>query len=166
MITEVRGVLLRDLKALRRALEVYDNEQDIWKTPPGIANSGGNIALHVVGNIRAFVGAQLGGIAYDRDRDAEFSRHDVPRAELLKLVDEAIKAVADGLPKVKEDDLAQPYATPAGVTVDKSDWLLHLVSHLAYHLGQLDYHRRLVTGSNKTIGAVSSAELATARKAG
>jgi hypothetical protein len=165
MITEVRGVLLRDLKALRRALEVYENEGDIWKTPPGIANSGGNIALHVVGNIRAFVGAQLGGIAYTRDRDAEFSKHNVPRADLLKLVDEAITAVKDGLPKVRESDLSQPYATPAGVTVDKSDWLLHLVSHLAYHLGQLDYHRRLVTGNGATIGAVSSAELSTARQA-
>ena len=164
MINELAGVMVRDLKALRRALEVYEDEADIWKTPPGISNSGGNITLHLVGNIRTFVGAQMGGIAYERDRDAEFGRHDVPRAELLKLVDEAIKAVKDGLAKVREADLTRPYATPAGVTVDTADWLLHLVSHLAYHLGQLDYHRRLVTGNGKTIGAVSSAELSSARK--
>jgi len=156
--------MLRDLKALRRALEVYEHERDIWKTPPGISNSGGNIALHLVGNVRTFVGAQLGGIAYQRDRDAEFNKRDVPRAELLALVDEAIAAVDQGLPRVSEGDLARPYATPAGVTVNTGDWLLHLVSHLAYHLGQIDYHRRLVTGNGATIGAVSSAELSSAHQ--
>lgn len=163
----LRGILVRDLGGLRRALEVYPAEGDIWKTVPGITNSGGTLALHLVGNIRAFIGAQLGHSGFVRDRDAEFGRRGVPRAELLALVDEAIAAVKKTLPKVTEADLEQPYPMAiGGYTITTGDFLLHLVSHLGYHLGQIDYHRRIVTGDGTTIGAVPPAELSTAHKAG
>lgn len=162
----LRGILVRDLRGLRRALEVYDDERDIWKTPQGVANSGGNLALHLVGNIRTFIGAQLGGTGYVRDRDAEFARRDVARSELLALVDEAIAAVERSMPKISEADLEKPFPTAiGGFTITTGDFLLHLVSHLGYHLGQIDYHRRIVTGSTATIGAVMPTELSSAHKA-
>ena len=162
----LRGVFVRDLRGLRRALEVYPDEADIWRTPPGISNAGGTLALHLVGNIRTFIGAVLGHSGYVRDREAEFARRNVPRAELLALVDEAIEAVKTYMPKVTEADLEKPYPVAvAGYTITTGDFLLHLVSHLGYHLGQVDYHRRIVTGSTTTIGALPTAELSTARKA-
>jgi uncharacterized damage-inducible protein DinB len=163
----IGGILTRDLKTLRRELEAYPDERDLWKAPPGISNSAGNLALHLVGNLRTFVGATLGGTGYVRDRDAEFSSRDVARSELLRLVDEAMTAVTQTMPKLTDADLAKPFPMPiAGHTIDTGDFLLHLSAHLAYHLGQLDYHRRTVTGVAGAIGAVLPTELRTARKAG
>src|SRR5438067_3683862 len=75
----IGGILARDLRALRREIEAYPNERDLWQVQPGITNSAGNLALHLAGNLQYFVGAVLGGTGYVRDRDAEFKRRDVPR---------------------------------------------------------------------------------------
>jgi len=162
----IAGVLARDLRTLRREVEAYPTERDLWKPVPGVSNTAGTLVLHLAGNLQHFVGAVLCGSGYVRDRDAEFSRRDVARAELLQLVDRALGVVEGTLPSVPDARLAQPYPQPiAGATVLTGDFLLHLATHLAYHLGQLDYHRRVVTGETGKIGAVSPVELATARKA-
>jgi len=167
IVSMLQGVFVRDLRGVRRALEVYPEEADIWKTPHGVSNSGGTLALHLVGNIRSFIGAQLGGDGYVRDRDAEFKRRNVPRAELLAMIDEAIAAVKKTMPRLTDADLEKRYPMAlGGVTLQTGDFMLHLVSHLGYHLGQLDYHRRLVTGNTATIGAVAIPELSTAQKTG
>src|SRR5262245_5840208 len=166
----ISGILTRDLRALRRELEAYPSAEALWRLEPGITNPGGNLALHLTGNLRHFIGAVLGGSGYVRNRDAEFNRRDPSRGELLAEVDAAIVDVERGLAKVSDADLAKPFPQPvAGVTVSTGDFLIHLAGHLTYHLGQLDYHRRLLTarapGSAATIGAVSPAELKTAKPA-
>jgi uncharacterized damage-inducible protein DinB len=168
MIAEMIGtILVRDLKALRRELEAFKDERHIWRTAPGITNSSGTLTLHLAGNLRHFIGGQLGGSGYVRDRDAEFGRRDVPRAELLKEVDEAIAAVERTTKQLSDKDLAKPYPLPiGGVTVATGDFLTHLAAHLTYHLGQLDYLRRFSTGEAGKIGALSPTELSTAKKAG
>jgi uncharacterized damage-inducible protein DinB len=159
----IGGLLKRDLRALRREIEAYAKEPDLWRLPPGIANSAGNLALHLAGNLQYFVGAVLGGTAYVRDRDAEFSRRDVPRAELLREIDAALDAVARGMDKVADHDLAQPFPQAVGgVRVTTEAFLLHLATHLTYHLGQVDYHRRLITGQPAQIRAVAVTELPSA----
>jgi uncharacterized damage-inducible protein DinB len=160
----IAATLARDLRALRREVAAYADERDLWKVPAGIANSAGNLTLHLTGNLRQFVGAVLGGDGYVRNRDAEFGSRDVPRAQLLAGIDAAITAVDRGLAKVSDADLAQPFAMPVGGnTVVTGDLLLHLMAHFGYHLGQIDYHRRIVTGAAAPIGAMAVPELATAR---
>lgn len=167
IVTWLRGTLVRDLRALRREIEAYPEERDIWRVQPGISNSGGTLALHLAGNLRYFVGAVLGGTGYARDRDAEFNRRDAPRAELLAEIDAALAAVDAGLTRATEPDLARPYPHPiAGHTVTTGDFLVHLVAHFTYHLGQVDYHRRLLTGQAGQIRAVAVPELASATPAG
>ena len=159
------GVLVRDLKGVRRELDAYPSESDIWKVAPGIANSAGTLALHLAGNVQHFFGAVMGGTGYKRDRDAEFSRRDVPRAELVAQIEAAIVAVGKGLAQVSEAALAAEFPERiAGHTVTAGEWLVHLAAHLSYHLGQIDYHRRLVTGRGETVGTMGIAELRTARK--
>src|SRR4029077_19219374 len=85
--TWISAIMARDLRALRRELEAYADERDIWRIQPGISNSAGNLALHLTGNLQYFIGTVLGGTGYVRDRDAEFNRRDVSRAELLRQVD-------------------------------------------------------------------------------
>jgi uncharacterized damage-inducible protein DinB len=162
----VAGALLRELRALRRELEAYPDERDLWRPVPGASNTAGTLALHLAGGLRHFIGATLGGDGYVRDRAAEFVARDVPRRELIERIEAAAAAVERTLAALPEGRLDEPYPERvAGVTLTTGDFLVHLVAHLAYHLGQVDYHRRVVTGQPGTIGVVSVGELATARKA-
>ncbi len=161
--TDILTILLRELAAVRRSIEAYPDDASLWQTPPGPPNAGGTLVLHIAGNLRYYVGAVLGGSGYVRDRDAEFARHDVSREDLLAEVDATHDAIAATIEALADDALAQPYPERVGGrTVSTGDWLVHLAAHLAYHLGQLDYHRRLVTGDRRSIGALPIAELPTA----
>ena len=156
----LRTVMLRELRALRREVEAYPSDADLWRVVPGIANSGGNLVLHLAGNLQYFVGAALGGTGYVRNREAEFGTRDVPRRELLEQVDRAMTAVETGLGKLRDDDLDQPYPEPVGGgSYTTGAFLTHLAVHLAYHLGQVDYHRRIVTGDGTTAKTVAIGEL-------
>ena len=156
----VIAVLRRELGAVRRTIEVYPDDASVWAERPGLPNVGGTLVLHIAGNLQHFVGAVLGGSGYVRDRDAEFARRGVPRAELLAEVDAAIRAVERGVAAVSDGALAAPYPEKiAGRSVTTGDFLVHLATHLAYHLGQLDYHRRVVTGDRQGIGAIAPVEL-------
>ena len=162
----IAAAFARDLKSLKREIAAYPDERDLWKTPPGISNSGGNLALHLAGNVRYFIGAVLGANGYVRDRNAEFNRKDVPRAEVLTEIEAAFAAMRKGLSLVTEADLARPYGQPiGGQQLTIGDALLHLLAHLTYHLGQIDYHRRIVTGQNTAVGTVAVGEMATAKPA-
>lgn len=161
------GVIVRDLRALGREVEAYPDDASLWRTPPGIANSGGTLALHLCGNVQHFFGTVLGGTGYVRDRAAEFSRRDVPRAEILAQIDAAVAAAERGLSKVSDASLAADFPEPVGgCVVANGELLIHLAVHLGYHLGQVDYHRRLVTGRGETTRMMAIPELRTARKQG
>jgi hypothetical protein len=161
----VARVLARDVKAVRRELEAYPDEASVWALPPGVANSGGTLALHLAGNLQHFFGAVLGGSGYKRDRAAEFAKRDVPRSALIVELEAAIVAIGLGMSQVSEARLAEEFPEAiAGHRIVMGEWLIHLVSHTGYHLGQIDYHRRLVTKSGATVGAMAVPELGTARK--
>jgi uncharacterized damage-inducible protein DinB len=159
----VRTILVRDLRALRREVEAYPDDASVWAVPEGIANSCGTLVLHLVGNLRTYVGQQIGGDHYERDRPREFSARNLPRAELLRDIDATIVAVDAAMPRLLADALTARYPLAIGpVTLVTQDFLLHLAAHLGYHLGQVDYHRRLVTRSPVTVSTMAPAELASA----
>lgn len=153
-------LLRRELAALRRSVEAYPDDASMWAEPPGLPNSAGTLVLHCAGNLRHYLGAVLGGDGYRRDRDAEFARRGVPRAELLAELDAAAAAVGRGLAGRADAELAAEFPEAVGGRrLVARDFVLHLASHLAYHLGQVDYHRRVVTGDARSAGAVALAEL-------
>jgi uncharacterized damage-inducible protein DinB len=161
MISEtIRTLFLRELRALRREIEAYSDEPLLWETRGGITNSAGNLALHLCGNLQHFVGARLGDTGYVRDRDAEFARRNVSRSEILAEIDAAIAAVHRGFERINDNDLSKQFPESiAKMTVTTGEWLTHLVAHLGYHVGQIDYHRRMVTGDTTTLDVVSVREL-------
>ena len=135
----------RDLNKLRTEIESYSNEADIWKTVDGISNSGGNLCLHITGNLQHFVGAVIGDSGYVRDRPAEFENKNVARAEMLATIDSTKAVVADTLNKLTDEDFAKTYPIEVfGEPITTGYFLTHLTSHLNYHLGQINYHRRLL----------------------
>ena len=153
-------VMTRELKALRREVESYPSDAELWESAPGITNPGGNLVLHLAGNIQYFVGAVLGGTGYKRYRDAEFGSRDIPRADLLREIDGAIAAVQAGLARVTDADLTKPFPEAVGGTTPTTGaFLAHLAVHLGYHLGQVDYHRRIISGEGKTVNALPVGEL-------
>lgn len=157
MVTDwLARVLVRDIDSVRDQINAYTDEADIWRLVPGVANSAGTLALHIAGNIQHYIGAQLGATGYVRDRDAEFGARDVPRSEILAQIEAARMALARALPNVKADALASAYALEVGgVRPSTGQFLIHLAAHLAYHLGQIDYHRRAVT-AQPSIGGMQS----------
>jgi uncharacterized damage-inducible protein DinB len=158
---DCRILLLRDLDGLKRQLRAYPDEASIWATPPGISNSAGNIALHVAGNLQSFIGAELGGTEYERDRDSEFTRTAVPLVELELELDGAYEAVDQTLRTLPEGTLAEPFPVAFGkVQPSTQRFLAHLCGHLSYHLGQIDYHRRLTTDTGAAKGIQSISALA------
>jgi uncharacterized damage-inducible protein DinB len=159
----VASVLDRDLAALRREVEAYPDEADLWRLLPGIANSAGTLALHLAGNLQHFIGRHLGETSYVRDRPAEFARRNVPRAELLREIEAARTAVRMGMSRLTAEQLTGEYPEMIGkVRVTTGEYLVHLTTHFTFHLGQLDYHRRVVTGNPAGVGAVRPAELSSA----
>ena len=160
----IGAMLVRELNSLRLEIEAYPTDADLWAIVPGIVNPGGTLALHLSGNLQHFVGAVLGGSTYVRNRDAEFSTRGLSRAEVVQRVDDAISAVQTTFKSLEPSDLAAEYPEPvAKMRLNTGDFLTHLASHLAYHLGQVDYHRRIVTGSPATVGTVAPGRLASAR---
>ena len=156
----IAAVICRELRTLERELNAYPTEAQIWEVPAGLPNSAGTLTLHLAGNLRHFVGAVMGGTGYVRDRDAEFSRRNVPRGELIEDLRNAERAVNDTLPSMDAGRFAETYPLPvANRRVNTGEFMTHLVAHLAYHAGQLNFHRRIVTGDVTGVNAVSPTEL-------
>jgi hypothetical protein len=162
--TEIATVICRELRAVERELNAYQSDEQVWLVPDALPNSGGTLALHIAGNLRHFIGAVLGGDTYVRDRDAEFAKRGVSRAELIAEVRAADKVVRETLARLDPSKFNEPYPQPLlNRRLNTGDFMLHLATHLAYHTGQLDFHRRVVTGDRAGVGAVSPAELASAQ---
>jgi hypothetical protein len=164
MTHPVKALLLRELATLRRELEAYPDERQIWALPPGIPNSAGTLTLHLAGNIQHFVGNRLGKTGYVRDRAAEFARRDVPRRELIAEIDATERAVSRGMAALTPEILKADYPDVlVGHRYQTEDFLIHLATHCAFHLGQVDYHRRTVTGDATSAKPMDMTQLLTAR---
>lgn len=145
IINTLEVIFLRDLKRLRFEIESYQNEATIWHFEKNITNSAGNLCLHLIGNLNSYIGATLGQTGYVRDREGEFSLRNFTKAELLQQIDDTSAVVRRSLGQLTEAELEQEY--PFLVFAEKTSvgfFLIHLSTHLSYHLGQINYHRRLL----------------------
>ncbi|MDA6069636.1 DinB family protein [Flavobacterium sp. AC] len=145
LIETLKSLFNRDLHQLKVEIELYHDESKLWAIDKGISNSGGNLCLHLIGNINTYIGAEIGKTGYVRDRPLEFSLKDIPKTELITKIDDTILVVNNTLDSLTEDDLENIYPQ---IVFEKEMttgfFLVHLSTHLAYHLGQINYHRRLL----------------------
>jgi hypothetical protein len=135
----------RDLNKLKLEIESYQNEANIWRIEDAILNSSGNLCLHLIGNLNAFIGAELGNTGYVRDREFEFSGKQIPKRDLLEKIDHTLSMINSTLDSLNKEQLKQEY--PKIIFKEKMSveyFLIHLTTHLTYHLGQINYHRRLL----------------------
>ncbi len=146
MLTETLQLLFkRDLNKLKVEIELYKDEKKIWIIEKQIANSAGNLCLHLVGNLNTYIGATLGNTNYVRNRELEFSLKGIPATELINKIEAAIVVVTSVLKNLTEKEMENEY--PLLVfdnTTSTGYFLIHLTTHLTYHFGQINYHRRLL----------------------
>ena len=145
LIQTLKILFRRDLEKLKQEINLYEEESKLWIIEKDIANSAGNLCLHLTGNLNFYIGAQIGNTGYIRDRDLEFSQKNIPKQALIRKIEDTMIAVENSLDKLKDEQLEQEY--PLLVFSEKTStgfFLVHLTVHLGYHLGQINYHRRLL----------------------
>jgi uncharacterized damage-inducible protein DinB len=144
-IETLKTLFNRDLNKLKTEIGSYQNENKIWCIDKNISNSAGNLCLHLIGNLNTYIGAQIGKTNYIRNRELEFSQKDIAQAELIAKIETTIVVVNDALDQLTDDALRKEHPLLVFETKTSTEFLLiHLTTHLAYHLGQINYHRRLL----------------------
>jgi hypothetical protein len=146
MVTDTLTELFeRDLRRLKNEIELYKDEDNLWVVKEGISNTAGNLCLHIIGNLNHFIGAILGHTGYVRYRDDEFNLKNILRQDIITNLDNCILIVNETLKKLTTDDLEKDFPLEKhGTIVSTEHMLIHLYGHLSYHLGQINYHRRLL----------------------
>lgn len=145
VIDTLQQLYKRDLLRLKTEITSYTKEENLWIVDRAISNSGGNLCLHLLGNLNTFIGTHIGNTGYVRDREFEFSGKDVPVNTLARQIEDTMIVVENALASLDEKQLAAEY--PVKVFKESMTYeffLIHLSSHLTYHLGQINYHRRLL----------------------
>jgi hypothetical protein len=153
---ELAALFRRDLTRLAQELRAIPHDGALWTKPPGISNSIGNLVLHLNGNLREYIGRQLGGVPYSRQREREFSQTGLTLADLRARVEPLATLIPEIVAGLSDTDLNRLYPEePFNSPISTAQYLVSLNSHLNYHLGQIDYLRRILTGS----GAVDFVQL-------
>jgi uncharacterized damage-inducible protein DinB len=143
---ELAELFRRDLTRLTQELEAFPGDAYLWKTVPGITNAAGNLALHVEGNLRDYIGRHLGGVAFTRDRHFEFNTQGLPASGLIARIGALQPLIPDIIQKLSDAQLNAPFPEPMwGAPRITRQLLLHVYGHLNYHLGQIGYLRRMLT---------------------
>jgi uncharacterized damage-inducible protein DinB len=135
----------RDLDKLKEEINLFKNDSDIWKVKDGIINSAGNLTTHLIGNLNHFIGKTLGNTGYVRKRDEEFSVKNISREKLISYIDSLKEIIKNTLPNLSEEDLKKDFPLKIQEqTFTTENMLIFLLAHLNYHLGQVNYLRRLL----------------------
>jgi uncharacterized damage-inducible protein DinB len=145
LIETLKELFTRDLNRLRNEIDLYAKEESLWQEEGEIANSAGNLCLHLIGNLNTYIGKEIGKTGYIRKRELEFSAKNVARQDLLQKIDETIQVVKQSLDKLDEATLRNEFPIQVFEKKTSTEYVLvHLATHLNYHLGQINYHRRLI----------------------
>ncbi|SRR5215204_1233116 len=143
MITEFAKVYDRDINRLKQEIESFKQEKNLWVITGAIKNSSGNLCLHLIGNLRTYIGKNMGNQDYVRDRDAEFNLKGIERQELLQQIDMTRAVVGSTFANLKETSLKEFHIEEVlGYPMTNAFFLIHLTAHFSYHLGQINYLRR------------------------
>jgi len=147
LATLTRTALIGELEQLADAVRQTAaplSEKDLWHKPVEPGNSIGHLVLHLTGNLNHFVGAQLGGSGYVRDREREFTESNPPaKATVLANLDAAVATFRRVVEGLSAERLAAPHPEARFGTVLQT--LVHLVAHFALHRGQMSYLVRLLS---------------------
>ncbi len=156
LIRQIERLILRDLEAMAREIDSFPDDNMIWMTPPGISNPAGTLAMHGCGNLRHYVSHVLGGTDYVRDRTKEFSDRSASRQSILEEIVATISSLRSVFQTLDASVLESRFPEQVGgFELNTQQFLLHLCTHLSFHLGQVGYLRRILTKENYSVDPVS-----------
>jgi hypothetical protein len=142
---DLRTLFENDLDKLIVEISLFKDEASVWTTKEGITNSAGNLALHLIGNLNHFIGKTLGDSGYERKRDDEFSLKNIPREKLISDINDLKGTIKNIIPKLSSEDLKKDFPLAIRDEVFSTQvMLIYLLAHLNYHLGQVNYLRRMM----------------------
>ena len=133
-----------EIENLTKEISLYSTNENLWITKENISNSGGNLVLHIIGNLNHFIGATLLQTNYVRNREAEFSDKNISKDILLQQLKNAQEIVNQAFEKMTEEDLQKTFPFDFMGVNTTGFYLTRFLCHLSYHLGQINYHRRLL----------------------
>lgn len=149
---EFKKLFARELLRLRNEVSAYHSDNEMWLVLPGTINSGGNLVQHLIGNLRTYIGLVLGGVAYVRNRDAEFGERLFTQEKLPEEIELLDQIISNAIEKLSEEDLQNEYPHEMLTIFPEqsvSMVMTHLLMHLSWHNGQINYHRRFVTNAEQ-----------------
>lgn len=135
----------RDIRKLIEEVNLFKNEEDLWRITGSVKNSCGNLVLHVIGGMNYLIGTTLAHTKYVRNREQEFIQKNVKRTELISQLEALIIIINQTLNTLTADQMEAEYP----IFFDKPKTsvtyvLVQLLAHLNYHLGQVNYLRRVL----------------------
>ena len=135
----------RDLRNMIEEVNLFKNEEDLWRTQGSVKNSCGNLVLHITGGLNHYFGATLAHTGYVRDRDQEFIKKGVKREELVAQLEQVIPMMNETLSALTPEQMEVEFP----IFFDKPNTsvsyvAVRLLAHLGYHLGQVNYLRRVL----------------------
>jgi len=148
---QFKNLYTRELDKLEKEVAAYQTDDEMWIVVPGTINSAGNLVQHLIGNLRTYIGHALGDVPYARDRDAEFAKRLFTKETLLVEITVLQGILDSALSKLTDNELQQEYPSEVLVMFPEQSVhiiLTHLLIHLGYHLGQINYHRRFAMAMN------------------
>jgi uncharacterized damage-inducible protein DinB len=144
---EMTALFKRDITRVIQQLQAFPDDL-LWNVAPGVTNTAGNLVLHLEGNLREYIGRQLGNVEYQRKRDEEFSGRGASAAQLITRMEAVRELVIPVVASLSSEALTAAYPESVlGGGLSTRQFLMHLLGHLNYHLGQIDYLRRMLTAS-------------------
>ena len=133
-----------NLGKLRKEVEAFTGDETFWSIRDGVTNSPGNLTLHLLGNLNHYVGAKLGRSGYIRNRPLEFSSAPLPRQEIVDRIEQTRDVVFRSIEGLSDEDLRSDYSADEGDEIRPvAAELVRILTHFNYHLGQINYYRRL-----------------------
>lgn len=142
---ELAALFRRDIQRLIQELEAFPGDAYLWQTVPGILNGAGNLTLHLEGNLREYIGRALGGVEYQRDRPYEFAAKAMPASELIARIKGVEELIPTIIMNLTDKQIEAEYTQYESGPLVTRQFLMHLIAHFNFHLGQIGYLRRILT---------------------
>ena len=126
----------RDLRKLIEEINLFKREQNLWRTYGSVK------ILHIIGGSNYLIGNKLAHTGYVRDRDQEFIKKGLAREALVVQLEQLILLIKKTL---NELDMDAEYPMMFDDAIRSNGYVLtQLALHLNYHLGQVNYLRRVL----------------------
>jgi predicted enzyme related to lactoylglutathione lyase len=131
----------RDYRSRVHRLAEGVSDAQFWARPYPYGNSMGHLALHLTGNLNFYVGREMAGTGYVRDREREFHDPAPPsKAEALRRLDAAVDLVIATVGRQTAADWSAPFAATGAEDIhDRFAMLLRVAAHCHHHVGQMIY---------------------------